>query len=114
MVTVQALRGLCLVLYAVSLGLGGTILVYARHTMRPRRSGPGLMYWHILSITLALWGWELVALVPILGLYEEQAPLIWRGPTFIAFALLTNFALYLILKVQRGRLALTHVPGRRR
>lgn len=102
----QLIRILCVCLFAVSLGLGGTILVTARQTMRPKTGNGklGLMWWHILTITVAVWGWEFAALVPIFQLLSGAAAPTYLGPGFIALATLTNVALWLILRVQRGRL----------
>ncbi len=99
-----------IVLYAISIGLGIVILISAWCTLRPGK-GVHLAWWHVLAITIALWNWHaLFALrvVSDLNLFGATNVLPGVIPTwYLIFAtsnlLLADVALWIILKVQRGR-----------
>jgi hypothetical protein len=98
------------VLHAISLGLGVVILWSAWKTLRPAR-GVHLAWWHVLAITVAVWGWHTwftIRVVSDLGLFGTTDILPGTVPTWylvggMAYLVLGDVAFWLILKVQRGR-----------
>lgn len=69
------------------------------------------MWWHVLTITLGVWGWHtlfalrIVSDVQIFGLDDLLPGTIpmWYASVGLFLLFLDDFALWLILKVQRGR-----------
>lgn len=104
---------LAIILHAVSIGLGVVILCSAWYTLRPAK-GVHLMWWHVLAITCAVWGWHslfLLRVISDLNLFGTTAVLpgtipSWYLYTATFFLALADAAFWLILKVQRGRLRL--------
>jgi hypothetical protein len=98
------------VLHAVSIGLGAVILWSAWKTLRPAR-GVHLMWWHVLAVTVGMWGWHFlftIRVVSDLNLFGTTDLLPGTLPTWylvvgMVTLVLDDVALWLILKVQRGR-----------
>lgn len=97
-------------LHAVSVALGVVILHAAWETLRPT-GGVHLMWWHVLAITLGVWGWHSLFVLRMMsdaGDFGTAELFVGPSPTWligIGFLLLIldDLALWLILKVQRGR-----------
>lgn len=103
----ESLRWACVLLFAVMLGLGTVILTTSWQTLR-QVPGPHLMWWHVAAINIATWGWAAYALIPIFNdIGSSGAGFTPLSVVYIVLAGLTNWALVLILKVQRGRRGLS-------
>jgi hypothetical protein len=110
MTLLTAISYLAIALHAVSLGFGAVILWAAWFTLRPAK-GVHLMWWHILAITVGVWGWHslfVLRVVSDLRLYDTTTLLPGTAPLWYlcvgtAILALDDVAFWLILKVQRGR-----------
>jgi hypothetical protein len=101
------------VLHAISIGLGSVILWASWITLRPA-IGVHLMWWHILAITIGVWLWHTLFVIRVVSDHRLFGFGDWLPGTVPAWYLLVgtigllldDVALWLILKVQRGRLQL--------
>lgn len=109
---------LAVLLGAASYGLGGVICWSAYKTLRPPK-GIHLMFWHVLAVTLGVWGFHALFLVRVisdlnafdtLSLLPGTVPT-WYLTTATTFLALNDTAFWLILKVQRGRRQLQRRAG---
>ncbi len=101
---------LAVALHAISLGLGAVILWAAWFTLRPAK-GIHLMWWHILTITVAVWILQtlfILRVVSDLRLFNSTTLLPGTVPSWYIYIatfslVLADVAFWIILKVQRGR-----------
>lgn len=101
---------IAILLGAVSYGLGTVICWAAHETLRPRR-GVHLMFWHVLAVTIGVWGFHTLFLVRVLSdlnLFDSVSFLpgtvpLWYLITGTGLLALNDVAFWIILKVQRGR-----------
>lgn len=98
------------VLYAISIGLGLVILWAAWYTLHPPK-GVHLMWWHILTITVAVWILQTLFIIRVISdlrLFNSTTLLPGTIPSWYLYIatfsfILSDVAFWIILKVQRGR-----------